>query len=291
MSAPQPAQGSSGSGSAGDEGQLSRLLMTRYTVDKKGAITLEDKVCFKTQINPSDFKHNFTIGYNTTKDMGASKTEAKFSGTEPEEVSFSITLDDTGAVQDVQGQPSDVKAQMALLSKVVYDYVSAAGEPPYVRLLWGALIFFGRLRSMSTQYSLFKPNGDPLRAKVDLSFVGASSTEERSLVNQRAATNDMTRTTTVEANDTLAGLCEEIYKDSSLEMQTMVAQSNQLSSLTQLTPGATLVFPPKPKKVAVPAPAQAAKAPSAAPGAVPPKLSPASSKRLPRLPRRPTGAR
>lgn len=291
MSAPQPAQGSSGSGSAGDEGQLSRLLMTRYTVDKKGAITLEDKVCFKTQINPSDFKHNFTIGYNTTKDMGASKTEAKFSGTEPEEVSFSITLDDTGAVQDVQGQPSDVKAQMALLSKVVYDYVSTAGEPPYVRLLWGALIFFGRLRSMSTQYSLFKPNGDPLRAKVDLSFVGASSTEERSLVNQRAATNDMTRTATVEDGDTLAALCEEIYKDSSPELQTMVAQSNQLDSLTQLKPGTTMVFPPKPKKVAVPATAPAAKAPAAAAGAVTPKSSPTSSKRLPRLPSRPTGTR
>ncbi|MBB3193205.1 CIS tube protein [Roseateles terrae] len=285
MGAPSQGQASSGSGSAGDEGQLSRLLMTRYTVDRKGAITLEDKVCFKTQINPSDFKHNFTIGYNTTKDMGASKTEAKFSGTEPEEVSFSITLDDTGAVQDVQGQPSEVKAQMVLLSKVVYDYVSSAGEPPYVRLLWGALIFFGRLRSMSTQYSLFKPNGDPLRAKVDLSFVGASSTEERSLVNQRAATNDMTRTATVEDGDTLAGLCEQIYKDSSPEIQAMVARSNQLDSLTQLKPGATLVFPPKPKKAAAPAPAPAPAAGAAR--ASTSKSKPSAANRLPRLPRPP----
>lgn len=228
-----------------DEGQLKRLLMTRYTVGEGGAITLEEQVKFETQINPSEFKHSHRVGYNTTSDMGAPKTEPKFASTEPEEVSFSIVLDDTGAVEDVQGQPSEVKSQIDLLSKVVYDYVNDAGEPPHVRLLWGTLIFFGRLRSMSTQYSLFKPNGDPLRAKIDLSFVGASSSSKYRLVNQRASSNTMTRTATAREGDTVAGICAQECKDDSFERQAQVADANNLSSLTDLKAGDTLVIPPK----------------------------------------------
>lgn len=257
-------------GAAGSQGQLERLLMTRYTVGEDGATTLDTSVEFKTQINPADFKHSHRIGYNTTPDMGAAKTEPKFAATEPEEVSFSIVLDDTGAVEDVTGQPSDVKQQIDLLGKVVYEYVGDAGEPPHVRLLWGALIFFGRLRSMATQYSLFKPNGDPLRAKVDLSFVGASSSSSDQLVNSRSANKAMTRTVTVEEGDTVAGLCAKHYKDDSPQTQAMVADANGLTSLTDLKPGSQLVLPAKTtdKTGGAAAPASLAslpKAPSAAP--------------------------
>ncbi|SEL38172.1 P2-like prophage tail protein X [Roseateles sp. YR242] len=233
---------------APDDGQHKRLLMTRYKVSKGGAIELEDSIKFEAQINPADFKHSYSIGYDTTKDMGASKTEAKFSATDPEEVSFSIVLDDTGVVESVPDQPGSVKGQLGLLSKVVYDYVNATGEPPYVRLLWGALIFFGRLKSMSTQYSLFKPNGDPLRAKVDLSFVGATSRAERKLENNRAATGRMTRTVTAEEGDTVASLCAEVYQDDSYETQARVAQANGLKDLRQLAPGQTLTFPAIPPR-------------------------------------------
>lgn len=239
---------SSDTGGAGDDGQHKRLLMTRYKVTKGGAIELEDSIKFEAQINPADFKHSHSIGYDTTKDMGASKTEAKFSATDPEEVSFSLVLDDTGVVEGVQDQPDSVKDQIALLGKVVYDYVSATGEPPYVRLLWGALIFFGRLKSMSTTYSLFKPNGDPLRAKVDLSFVGATSRAERKLENNRASTGRMTRTVTAEEGDTVASLCMEIYQDCSYDTQVRVAQANGLKDLRQLDPGQTLTFPAIPPK-------------------------------------------
>lgn len=269
MSSPNPS-GAPAAPATDTQGQLEHLLMTRYTVGKDGATTLDKNIQFKTQINPSDFKHSHRIGYNTTPDMGAAKTEPKFASTEPEEVSFSIVLDDTGAVEDVPGQASDVKQQMELLSRVVYEYVGGAGEPPHVRLLWGALIFFGRLRSMSTQYSLFKPNGDPLRAKVDLNFVGASSSSKEQLVNPRVANKAMTRTVTVEEGDTVASLCAKHYKDDSPQMQAMVAEANGLTSLTDLTPGSQLVLPAKTtdKTAGAAAPAALSSLP-AAPAAAP----------------------
>ncbi len=57
-------------------------------------------------------------------------------------------------------------------TSIVYKYDGSNHEPNHVRVLWGNLIFFGRLESMSVEYTLFKPGGEPLRAKIKLSFSG-----------------------------------------------------------------------------------------------------------------------
>jgi len=56
-----------------------------------------------------------------------------------------------------------------------------------VRVLWGTLIFYGRMSSMSVQHTLFKPSGDPLRAKVDLTFVEFISAKEADLLANRSS--------------------------------------------------------------------------------------------------------
>ena len=61
------------------------------------------------------------------------------------------------------------------LSSLVYDYDCNDHGPSVGRLLWGNLILFARLKSMSIEYTLFEPSGDPLRANVKLAFVGFMS--------------------------------------------------------------------------------------------------------------------
>jgi nucleoid-associated protein YgaU len=110
-----------------------------------------------------------------------------------------------------------------------------------VRLLWGSLIFFGRMTSMSTQYTLFKASGEPLRAKVDLQFVGTMSKSESQLVANRSSP-DLSHVVVVRDGDTLPLLCNRIYGDSSYYPE--VAQANGLAGFRELLPGQRLVFPP-----------------------------------------------
>lgn len=53
-------------------------------------------------------------------------------------------------------------------------------EPRYVKLVWGTLLFKGRLTSLKIDYKLFKPDGTPLRAVVNCSFTDAIDDELRS---------------------------------------------------------------------------------------------------------------
>nr|WP_255719367.1 peptidoglycan-binding protein [Pelomonas sp. P8] len=213
----------------------------RYSLSRTGAVQLDENTTFEAQINPAEFSHSFGVQYGKTKAQGSPGEEPKFSSMDDERVSFSIVLDGTGVAPPVGGQPPDVKSQLAQLTKVVYEYMDIKSEPPYVRVLWGTLIFFGRLESLKSQYTLFKPSGDPLRAKVDMSFVGAMSKEEKSRVTSRISTS--TRNVTMIEGDSIGSLCEDVYGDSSSFMK--VARYNGLTDFRNIPPGTVLKFPPR----------------------------------------------
>ncbi|UXH79423.1 CIS tube protein [Roseateles amylovorans] len=223
------------------DGELTRLLLTRYSLNKDGTVKLDSDTTFLTQINPADFKHNFSIGYDTTKQQGGAGTEPKFSALGDEEVSFSFILDGTGIVPAATGQSLDVKEQLLQLSKVVYDYVELKAEPPYVRVLWGTLIFFGRLKSLSAHYTLFKPSGDPLRAKVDVSFVGAMSKSEEQRITSRSSSSELSKRQTAKEGDSLRTMCEAVYGDP--DMAEQVARHNNMVETRELKPGQEILFP------------------------------------------------
>ncbi|RCW76455.1 LysM peptidoglycan-binding domain-containing protein [Pseudorhodoferax soli] len=222
-----------------DTGQLTHLLMTRYSVAQDGTIKLDNAVTFTAQINPSEFRHSYGVRYDGQTTQGGLGTDPKFSTMELEKVGFTIVLDGTGVVPSPNNKPVDLKLQIARLNRVVYEYVPQENEPPHVRLLWGTLIFFGRLESMTTQYTLFKPSGEPLRARIELGFKGAMSKKEGKLVsNQQSGVGRIA----VREGDTLASVCARHYRDSSDRLAT-VARANNLDSLLQVRPGTELTMP------------------------------------------------
>ncbi len=235
----------SSTSAASASGAKSRLVMTRYKVNTDGTLTLETNERFEVLINPAEFKHTAGISYSKDKTLGDSAASAKFSAVDDEKVSFALVLDGTGVVPGGVGasarSPRSVKAQLADLHNVAYNYVGTLHEPPHVRLLWGSLIFFGRLESMSTQFTLFKPSGEPLRAKVDLSFTGATSKREGELVSNRSSP-DLSHRVQVREGDTLPLLCQRIYGDAGFYMD--VAAFNGLGDFRRLKPGLELHFPP-----------------------------------------------
>jgi nucleoid-associated protein YgaU len=238
---PNPSSASSSSASSASP-QLTRLLLTRYTLSRVGTVQLDKDTNFQAQINPADVSHSFGIRYDKTKAQGSAGVEPKFSAMDDERVNFSIMLDGTGVVPPVSGQPPDVKGQLAQLNKVVYEYVDLRTEPPYVRVLWGTLIFFGRLESLKAQYTLFKPGGDPLRAKVDLAFVGAMSKHEEQRITNRTSSAAATQTVTMKEGDSLGAICEDIYGSPSAFMK--VARYNGLTDFRNIPAGTVLKFPP-----------------------------------------------
>jgi len=231
-----------------NSGVLKRLTITACNIDKSGTITLssDEKDQFTVMMNPKGYEHNYKILYNKDKGQGRAAAEPKYSGTNPDKISFDIWIDGTGVVSDANLNEAiqdvkDVKTQISELQNVAYKYIGVDHEPRVVRLLWGSMIFYGRLESMKAAYKLFKPSGDPLRALVTLTFTGFVSKVEESLKAKRSSP-DLTHVIEVKAGDTLPLLCNKIYKDCSYYLA--VAEVNGIDNFRDIKPGQKLHFPP-----------------------------------------------
>jgi hypothetical protein len=219
-----------------------RMNITACTIASGGTVSLVESKTFTVMLNPSEFSHEYSICYNTKKTLGQIGADAKFSAINPDKISFTLMLDGTGVVPTVGSAPMlDVATQLQNLCKVVYNYVGDQHQPNHVRILWGTQIFFGRMESMSTQYTLFKPNGAPLRAKVTLKFTGFMSKKQMELESNRSSP-DLSHIVKVVEGDTLPLLCQRIYGDCSYYLD--VARFNRLTDFRVLQPGDRLHFPP-----------------------------------------------
>jgi len=219
------------------------MLVISPCMDNKGSITVDTSTKFEVMLNPSSYTHSHSISHNQSKVQGQTAPESKFSAIGSETVSFDLLIDGTGVVPpSTPGSAAgDVKTQIGNLKGVIYKYDGNEHEPRIVRLLWGSLSFIGRLQSMSVQYTLFKPGGEPLRAKISLSFINYMSNAEESLRADRRSP-DLTHVVEVRAGDTLPLLCYRIYKDCSY--YTEIARINNITSFRDLQPGVKLSFPP-----------------------------------------------
>ena len=223
-------------------GIKSLLEITACTVDTSGNITAKESDSFEVMINPSSYSYNRTVCFNKKTGIGQIGSSLKYNRVKEDKVSFDIVIDGTGVI-NIPGTPmgsDDVKTQIKNLDKVL-GYDGNVHEPKHSRLLWGSLIFFGRMESMSVDYTLFKPSGAPLRAKVKIGFVGFMSDQKESLVANRSSP-DLSHYIEVKAGDTLPQLCYNVYKDSSYYID--IANVNKLDNFRDLSPGDKLYFPP-----------------------------------------------
>jgi nucleoid-associated protein YgaU len=220
-------------------GEKALLQIFGCTVRKSGYIVIDSTPSFEAMINPEGYDQTLQVAYSQKKAAGGTGGEAKFDHVKPEKIVLKpMTLDGTGAVP---GTKLPVKDQIAKLRSAVYSYISEKHEPPIVRVVWGSLGFFARVESMKLEYNFFTPNGEPLRAKVTLSFTGfTNASQEVKQMGKRSP--DLTHLVVVKAGDTLPLLCERIYRDPLYHLE--VARINGLTQVRQLEPGMQLRFPP-----------------------------------------------
>ncbi|HCS13703.1 MAG: peptidoglycan-binding protein [Zetaproteobacteria bacterium CG06_land_8_20_14_3_00_59_53] len=229
-----------------------KLSIIPCTLNNSGSVSgTRDGEAFTAMLNPESFKHDKSINYSGMSKsdikkaggipLGASAAMPRFKNTGSEKVSFSLTVDGTGVVPPNSENSGSISGKIKALSQVVYDYKGSSHEPNVVKLVWGSFCFYGRLTSMSTDYTLFTPDGEPLRAKVSLSFTDYTSIKEEALKANKSSP-DLTHSIEVKAGDTLPLLCHRVYKDSTYYLD--IARINGITNFRNIRPGMRLKFPP-----------------------------------------------
>jgi hypothetical protein len=198
---------------------------------------------YELLLNPNRYKHDKNVRFERDDTVGKIGSQSRFKAIEPETLSFDFTVDGTGVVgSSIPGKsPTDVVADLDKLAKVVYRYNGQNHEPNVVKILWGRLIFFGRLASMNTEHTLFDPTGIPLRATVSLVFRSYMSPKEEAL-RKNNSSPDLSHRIIFRKGDTLPLLCYQVYRDSAYYAE--VARYNNLVDFRDIAPGTEIAFPP-----------------------------------------------
>jgi hypothetical protein len=199
---------------------------------------------FTVWMNPQSYSYQKGVSYNDRQAQGSPGPSPAFNRVAQEDVSFELMFDATGAGPPPSGQTdlsSGVTDGITQFTTLMATVNGKVHSPNYLILSWAQLQFQCVLSSLKIDYTLFRPDGTPLRAKVSVSF--KSFTSETQLAKQ-ANTNspDLTHVVTVWAGDTLPLLCHEIYGDSGFYLK--VAAFNELVTFRTLVPGTQLLFPP-----------------------------------------------
>jgi len=194
---------------------------------------------YTAMINPESITWQRAIEYNEEQPPNTSSASQKYKSTPCDKLNFDIVIDCTGIVDPNR---LSLTAEIKLLEQTVYDYNGKIHRPNFVKVQWGKdIIFKGVLTSFDTTYSLFKPTGSPLRAKVSLHFsqyISPKTVDEL----DNATSPDITHLVTVQQGMTLPQLCQDVWNDDSYYIQ--VARYNGLNKFRNMDGIQTLLFPP-----------------------------------------------
>lgn len=115
--------------------------------------------------------------------------------------------------------------------------------PPVLLFTWGSLAFLCVLASVSQRFTLFKPDGTPVRARLNVTFNEYRNAELEAKEIKRE-TADYTKLHTVIMGETLPGIATRVYGEAALWRP--IALMNRLDHPGDISAGQQLMIPKLP---------------------------------------------
>lgn len=216
---------------------LQPLKITGYT-DKEFTKAFSGKP-YLVMINPDSIKWQRSIEYNDQQPPDTSSASQKYKSTPSDKLNFDIVIDCTGIVDSKR---TSMNAEIAALEKIVFTYNGEIHRPNFVMVQWGKnFMFKGVLTSLDTSYTLFKPDGSPLRAKLSLGF-SAYISPTTVTKTDKPQSPDLSHLLTVVEGMTLPQMCQNVWQDDTNYIR--VAEYNGLNKFRNLKGVQQLIFPP-----------------------------------------------
>ena len=234
-------------------GKLAKLWIEAFVKDDyspSSKVKINGVDRFYVQVNPESYKKTYRLKYASGNENGTVKTQ-KYIKSEPIGFSVDLIFDGTGVIPGdfnpaapvADKRKNDVTQQIKLLNQFCIEFDGEIHRPRYLKFCWGTEdgIFKGVLTSMAVDYKLFKPDGTPLRATVNLSLESAVSAEE-AIRREDNKSPDITHKRTFKNGDRFPLMVNEVYDSQSYYID--VARANGMLSFRKIEYGTSIQFPP-----------------------------------------------
>lgn len=139
---------------------------------------------FYVQFNPAEISIEEAIGISGFEEENAAAAfgawrpdfqkpvDDSFYRKKKDELTFSATLFFNTLESLGQTDCADVRTYVRQLYRYANKSVKADSQAEQICFSWGSIVVAGMLTRLSVRYTLFAPNGKPVRAEADISITG-----------------------------------------------------------------------------------------------------------------------
>jgi Contractile injection system tube protein/LysM domain len=187
--------------------------------------------------NPQSYTVSKTNVWNFKPTTGVDLPDGEFGGGLPQRTAISLLLD-----VSLLGPDESVKESADKLFKMMEAGGGGGGgaAPPKITFRWGSVSLPKSVPvSLTIQYILFHPNGEPIRATVDLEMAQAEKAEKGQNPTTRAITG--LRVHRVRDGDSLPSIAFGAYGDAT--RWRVIADANAVDNPLHLRRGTELTIP------------------------------------------------
>jgi nucleoid-associated protein YgaU len=191
--------------------------------------------------NPSEYSISKSAEWRGTPTTGAPAAPTpEFVGTKPRNLRMKLLFDAWASGEDTV---IDAVDQLLKWCNPTPSSISQGRpNPPILAFAWGQSAFFDAyLQSVDAQYTMFKPDGTPLRATVNVALVEVPN--EPAGQNPTSGSLVGHRTARMVAGDSLHSIAYREY--GSAELWRGLAAENGIDDPLRVGPGTSLRIPPR----------------------------------------------
>ena len=212
---------------------------TIYEVDKNGK-TVGGGIKVDCMFNPFEYSVSKTNTYDENPKNQGDVPQAEFKKAGSQTLKLNLVFDSYETGDDISKTTS-----------TLWKFMETKGQsgnrqnekisPPQVAFDWGVFKFVAFITNMTQKFTLFKPDGTPVRAKVDVTFTQYVDTQDYKYQNPTSGGGPIERIRRVIAGDRLDTIAAEVYQDAT--KWRLIADQNHIENPLALKPGMLLTIP------------------------------------------------
>jgi hypothetical protein len=212
----------------------------------KATITnLDTDESVEVMFNPTEYSFTKSNNWQVPKKKGANVPPLEFNGGNPTDLKVTLMFDTYETGEDVRKKYTNAIWNLAMVNEQKKDPKTKKGQPPKCEFRWGTMWSFKAvLATVSQKFTMFLPDGTPVRASVDVTF---KQIEDEGLYPKQNPTSGGVpghRSHTLKEGETLDWIAAQEYGNSN--HWRYIAEVNGIDNPFKVTPGTVIALPPLP---------------------------------------------
>lgn len=210
-----------------------------YEVDESGHET--GGLSVACMFNPYEYTVSKSNSYKEQPKRSANAPAAEFFTAGSQSLKLKLVFDTYETGEDVSQQTNKLWKFMQTSEQSKSSHKGDKIEPPQVAFEWGVFRFAAYITNMTQKFTLFKNDGTPVRASVDVQFTQYIDVEDYKNQNPSSGGGPREQLWRVVVGDRLDTIAAEVYGDATRWRR--IAAHNNITNPLALRPGQTLRIP------------------------------------------------